>query len=107
MEAIGLPDLGALWQVRIDRGELTDRVAARLIAVGAAYPNDALVWLAANRLELAQSSATSVRLVIDDDDVDDHGIVLNGTIAETLGRNAEVPVQSAKLLVGLLDRQRA
>jgi hypothetical protein len=102
VEAMGIPELSQRWQERVDRRELSERIAVRLIAVGAVFPSDALMWLAACETQLAQSADACVRLVVDDDDLAAHGLVLSGTVAETLGRTPDVPIETAKLLLSLL-----
>lgn len=95
-----------LWRARIGAGEIAEQVAARMVAVGAVYPSDALVWVAANHEELARSSVETIRIVVDDEDLATYGVVLRGTVAESLGRSMSVPVEAAQMLVGMLDRQR-
>jgi hypothetical protein len=102
VEAIGLSDVATAWRERICRGEIDERAAARLIAVGAVYPSDALVWLASEHPHLAASSATNLRVVADDPQLADHGLVRTGTVAELLGQASNIPIDAAQVLVSLL-----
>lgn len=86
VEAVGIPDLVEQWRDVIDVGKLTERVAARLISLGAVYPSSGLIWATARRPDLATRSDQLVEIVVDDPAaVAGHEIRLSGTVAETLG----------------------
>lgn len=107
VEAVGIPDLFERWQAVIGRGELSERVAARLVAVGAVFPSDGLVWAATHHPQLMTSADVSTRLIVDDPELACHGLVLSGSVAELLGRSPDTPVATAMLVTGLLDSSSA
>jgi hypothetical protein len=107
VEAVGIPDLVERWQAVIGSGELSERVAARLVAVGAVFPSDGLVWAATHHPQLMTSADISTRLVVDDPDLASHGLALSGSFAELLGRSPDILVETAELVMGLLDPSSA
>jgi hypothetical protein len=105
VEMIGLSDVADAWRARIAHGEIDERAATRLIAVGAVYPSDALIWLSSEHPSLADSSAMNIQIVADDPLLADHGLDRTATMAELLGQAIDIPVATAQLLVTLLNAE--
>jgi hypothetical protein len=53
------------------------------------------------------SADISTRLVVDDPDLASHGLALSGSFAELLGRSPDILVETAELVMGLLDPSSA
>ena len=100
--AQGIGELAAQWSDHVAVGAVPMLVAARLIALGAVYPSEGVLWAAENVTALAMNSTLHVNLDVDDSS---SGLATNsGTVAQVLGSSPNVGVEHAQLLVRLVER---
>lgn len=86
---------------------LDEQIAVRLVAMGAVYPSDGLLWAAARAPKLVTSNSPLVECIARDPALNGHGVRLSQTVAQALGRDRELSVETARALLDLLGRSES